>query len=136
MTSTVIVLVHAIKTYRKRRGIAPPILKLGIRYGSSSRHGRSTHRYQYSLGLNRRLGRPQGRSCLLGADENLLNVDLDVTIAVSHPIGCHHITRIATLLAVITSHVLLPSRTFQNLRYRLSFSLGFLTREDGTDTLS
>jgi hypothetical protein len=41
-----------------------------------------------------------------------------------------------TLLAVITSHVLLPRRTFQNRRYRLSFPLGLLTREDGTDTLS
>ena len=27
-------------------------------------------------------------------------------------------------------------RTFQNLRYRLSFLLGLLTREDGTDTFS
>jgi hypothetical protein len=41
-----------------------------------------------------------------------------------------------TLLAVITSHVLLPRRTVQNLRYRLSFPLGLLTHEDGTDTLS
>jgi hypothetical protein len=41
-----------------------------------------------------------------------------------------------TLLAVITSHVFLPRRTCQNLRYRRSFLLGLLTREDGTDTLS
>ena len=40
------------------------------------------------------------------------------------------------LLAVITSHVLLPRRTFQNLRYRFSFLLGLMTREDWTDTLS
>jgi hypothetical protein len=42
----------------------------------------------------------------------------------------------STLLAVTTSHVLLPCRTFQNLCYRLSFLLGLLTLEDGTDTLS
>jgi hypothetical protein len=39
-------------------------------------------------------------------------------------------------LAVITSHSLLPRRTFQNLRYMLSFLIRLLTREDGTDTLS
>jgi hypothetical protein len=32
--------------------------------------------------------------------------------------------------------VIVYRRTFQTLRYRLSFLLGLLTREDGTDTFS
>jgi hypothetical protein len=36
----------------------------------------------------------------------------------------------------LSSHVSLPLCAFQFLCYRLSFLLGILTREDGTDTLS
>jgi hypothetical protein len=39
-------------------------------------------------------------------------------------------------LTFVTSHVSLPRYAAKFLCYRLSFLLGILTREDGTDTLS